>query len=209
MAKLIYDEIDSPIGALTLVVYDAGEGSEAALCQVEFGGWADASAGLRAWSARWCPEAIWEPVTETDNQLLPAPNRSLALPHQAEADEKDALAVMRQTKQELYQYFNGSLKKFTIPLRLFGTEFQRRVWRALLDVPYGRCVSYKDIASAIGDPKAVRAVGGANNRNPIAIIVPCHRVIGADGRMVGYGGGLSIKESLLALEGTSMKKHAL
>ncbi|MNC61239.1 Methylated-DNA--protein-cysteine methyltransferase [compost metagenome] len=86
-----------------------------------------------------------------------------------------------------------------------GTPFQERVWQALTEIPYGTVCSYKDIAGRIGSPKAVRAVGGANNRNPVAIIVPCHRVLGAAGHMVGYGGGLPIKEALLRLEGAAVR----
>lgn len=88
-------------------------------------------------------------------------------------------------------------------IRSAGTEFQLRVWKALLSVPYGATASYKDIAAAIGSPQAVRAVGGANNRNPVPIVIPCHRIIGAGGQLVGYGGGLPVKTALLELEGWS------
>ena len=89
---------------------------------------------------------------------------------------------------------------FDLPLAPKGTAFQQSVWRALESIPYGEVRSYGDIARQIGNPKACRAIGGANNRNPIAIVIPCHRVIGADGRLVGYGGGLDKKEMLLSLE---------
>lgn len=103
---------------------------------------------------------------------------------------------------ELDEYFAGDRKQFDVPLTFIGgTPFQRKVWHALRNIPYGEVRSYKDIASAIGTPKAVRAVGGANNKNPISIIVPCHRVIGSNGALVGYGGGLEKKEYLLKLEG--------
>ena len=95
---------------------------------------------------------------------------------------------------------DGKRKSFDLPLKPEGTEFQKKVWNALLDIPYGETRSYKDIAVAIGNPKACRAVGMANNRNPISIIIPCHRVIGANGSLVGYGGGLPIKIELLNLE---------
>ena len=97
-------------------------------------------------------------------------------------------------------YFEGDLKTFALPLQLEGTDFQIEVWHALQEIPYGKTVSYADIAKRIGRPKAVRAVGAANGQNPIAIIVPCHRVIGSNGSLTGYGGGLKNKEALLALE---------
>ncbi len=102
---------------------------------------------------------------------------------------------------ELKEYFEGSLTEFTLPLAPEGTEFQKRVWRALCTIPYGETRSYGEIAKLIGNPKACRAVGGANNKNPIMIVIPCHRVIGADGSLVGYAGGTDIKKRLLELEG--------
>lgn len=101
---------------------------------------------------------------------------------------------------QLTEYFLGKRKSFTFPIEMQGTDFQKRVWRALCDIPYGETRSYKDIAIAIGNPKACRAVGMANNKNPIAIVVPCHRVIGANGSLVGYAGGLEMKTALLELE---------
>ena len=103
---------------------------------------------------------------------------------------------------QLNAYFRGELREFTCRLDLIGTEFQKDCWKALLEIPYGITCSYADIAGKIGRPKAFRAVGQANHMNPIAIIVPCHRVIGASGTLTGYGGGLSTKEKLLRLEGT-------
>ncbi len=103
-------------------------------------------------------------------------------------------------RQELQEYFLGERTEFTFPLDLRGTEFQKRCWRALLEIPYGQTRSYAEIARAVGNPQAFRAVGMANNRNPIAIIVPCHRVIATDGSLCGYGGGLDVKEKLLRLE---------
>jgi methylated-DNA-[protein]-cysteine S-methyltransferase len=98
---------------------------------------------------------------------------------------------------QLDAYFAGTLRDFSVPLSLEGTEFRRRCWAALRDIPYGETRSYRDIAKATGNIKAVRAVGGANHNNPVSIIVPCHRVIGSDGSMTGYGGGLWRKEWLL------------
>lgn len=103
-------------------------------------------------------------------------------------------------KAQLRAYFKRELKQFDIPLAPVGTPFQLKVWQALRSIPYGELVSYKTIAKAISNPKAVRAVGGANGRNPIPIIVPCHRVIGSDGSLTGFGGGLQTKKRLIDLE---------
>lgn len=101
---------------------------------------------------------------------------------------------------QLKEYFNGSRKVFDLPYIMEGTDFQKKVWRALCEIPYGETRSYKEIAIQIGKGKAARAVGSANNKNPLAIIIPCHRVISADGKLSGYAGGIEIKESLLNLE---------
>ncbi len=101
---------------------------------------------------------------------------------------------------QLDAYFAGERTRFDVPLQLHGTEFERRVWNALLEIPYGETAGYGEIAREIGAPGAARAVGRANGRNPIAIVVPCHRVIGADGSLTGYGGGLPLKRALLDLE---------
>lgn len=108
--------------------------------------------------------------------------------------------LIKEAGRQLMAYLDGKLKEFVLPLNPAGTPFMQDVWQALLDIPYGRTCTYGDIAKAVGRPKAFRAVGMANNRNPIAIIIPCHRVIGADGSLVGYGGGLDLKTHLLALE---------
>jgi methylated-DNA-[protein]-cysteine S-methyltransferase len=111
---------------------------------------------------------------------------------------------------QLREYFAGERRDFDLPIRLNGTAFQQRVWRALQAIPYGETCSYGDIARAIGKPGAARAVGMANHQNPISIIVPCHRVIGRDGSLVGYGGGLDVKARLLELErgATATRSHA-
>lgn len=106
-------------------------------------------------------------------------------------------------KAQLRAYFKGELKQFDLPLAPVGTAFQLKVWQALRTIPYGELVSYKTIAQAIGNPKAVQAVGGANGRNPIPIVVPCHRVIGSDGALTGFGGGLKTKQRLIDLERSS------
>lgn len=118
--------------------------------------------------------------------------------HYGEIDESE---IVIKAKKQLQEYFEGNRKVFTVKTRpMVGTEFQQKVWNALKEIPYGQTVSYKYIAEIIGNPKGGRAVGGANNKNPIAIIVPCHRVIGANGKLVGYAGGLHIKEYILKLE---------
>ncbi len=105
-----------------------------------------------------------------------------------------------ETKRQLSAYFTGQLTLFDLPLAPTGTDFQKRVWAALAGIPYGKTVSYGGLARQIGQPNASRAVGLANGRNPISIIVPCHRVVGANGKLVGYGGGIGRKEALLELE---------
>jgi methylated-DNA-[protein]-cysteine S-methyltransferase len=108
--------------------------------------------------------------------------------------------MLAEAVRQLRAYFEGELRRFDLPLDLAGTEFQRRVWLELTRIPYGETRSYQEMANAIGAPKAVRAVGAANGANPVAIVVPCHRVIGAGGKLVGYGGGLPLKRRLLSLE---------
>jgi len=109
--------------------------------------------------------------------------------------------LIQKAAAQIEEYLNGKRKQFKLPLITHGTEFQKAVWQALQTIPFGETRSYKEIAAMIGRPKAVRAVGMANNRNPISIIIPCHRVIGHDGKLVGYGGGLPLKQRLLELEG--------
>lgn len=108
--------------------------------------------------------------------------------------------ILQKSVIQLEEYFQGARKGFDLPLAIKGTPFQQRVYAELLKIPYGEKRSYKQIAEALGSPGAMRAVGGANNKNPIPILVPCHRVIGADGSLVGYGGGLEKKRFLLELE---------
>lgn len=108
--------------------------------------------------------------------------------------------ISRQAEQELNEYLSGKRKSFDVKKKPVGTDFQMRVWDALLTIPYGETRTYKDIAEQVNCPKGYRAVGLANNRNPLMIFVPCHRVIGADGKLVGFGGGLDTKAKLLELE---------
>ena len=108
--------------------------------------------------------------------------------------------IIRQTIKQFDEYFRGKRKKFELPLNPKGTEFQKKVWLQLMNIPYGKTATYKDIATLIGNTNASRAVGNANNKNPIAIIIPCHRVIGSNNKLTGYAGGLDKKEKLLNLE---------
>ena len=114
--------------------------------------------------------------------------------------------VLAETAHQLQQYFAGERTDFDLPLRAEGTDFQRQVWNALSDIPFGELRSYRDIATSIGRDKAVRAVGAANGANPIPIVVPCHRVVGSDGTLTGFGGGLPAKKRLLAIEGITLTR---
>jgi methylated-DNA-[protein]-cysteine S-methyltransferase len=143
------------------------------LCKVEFGTFEANREQREGWARRWYGE--FELVEDTDGQLEPV-------------------------AEQLAQYFRRERERFEGEMDLRGTDFQKRVWLALQTIPYGETASYKHIAETIGSPKAVRAVGGANNQNPIPVIIPCHRIIGASGDLVGYGGGLPTKVHLLDLE---------
>ena len=116
------------------------------------------------------------------------------------AGTKKETLLIKKTKQELMEYFKMKRKIFDIPIKLDGTEFQVKVWTELLKLPYGETRTYLDIAKKIGNPNAARAVGMANNKNKIQIIIPCHRVIGSNKKLIGYAGGIKIKEKLLKLE---------
>ena len=116
--------------------------------------------------------------------------------------------VLRETERQLKEYFAGTRNQFELELDFTGTDFQKQVWQALLTIPFGETRSYSQIAEQIGNPKAVRAVGAANGRNPISIIAPCHRVVGASGGLTGFAGGLKAKQYLLTLEDRSQAKMA-
>lgn len=146
-----------------------------------------------------------------NNQLLQTPigwlnivadeSAVVAIEFDANPDSSETPnAVSRQCCEQLVAYFNGEIQDFDVPLKMNGTDFQRQVWQALNHIPYGETCSYGDIANRIGNPKAVRAVGAANGKNPIPIIVPCHRVIGSSGKLTGYAGGLDLKVWLLEHE---------
>jgi methylated-DNA-[protein]-cysteine S-methyltransferase len=150
------------------------------------------------WVAAECAEGLILRLTAAPSGL-----RSIELRPVKPLDGEPASGnpLLDEAVRQLRAYFAGSLRQFTIPLDPQGTAFQKRVWSELERIPFGEVRSYSQIAHAIGAPRAVRAVGAANGANPIAIVVPCHRVIGANGKLVGYGGGLPLKQRLLELEG--------
>ena len=111
--------------------------------------------------------------------------------------------ILRETERQLHEYFDGSRQSFSVPLDMRGTPFQQGVWKALLEIPFGQTRSYGELARQLGSPQAVRAVGAANGRNPLSIVVPCHRVIGASGKLTGFAGGLQTKAQLLDHEARS------
>jgi O-6-methylguanine DNA methyltransferase len=170
-------ELSTPIGDLVIAATDKG------LCAIEFGRYGEVESRLKKWSMRW---------HNTDDLVL-------VLPSDAERFTK-AEKILAAAAVQLRQYFARERNEFALELDMYGTDFQQRVWRALQRIPYGQTRSYKEVGFDIGAQRAVRAIGGANNRNPLAIVIPCHRVIGADGSLVGYGGGVHIKQFLLELE---------
>jgi methylated-DNA-[protein]-cysteine S-methyltransferase len=121
-------------------------------------------------------------------------------------DEDDELPVFEIAKEQLREYFEGERSTFDLDLDPSGTEFQKDVWNQLQKIPFGKTITYQDLAERVGRPKAVRAVGSANGRNPISIMIPCHRVIGADGTLTGYAGGLARKNQLITLERNTMNE---
>jgi methylated-DNA-[protein]-cysteine S-methyltransferase len=137
----------------------------------------------------------WLRLVASDHALL-----ELSFVQKGTAPSQNRNPILKNACLQLGEYFAKKRQSFDLPLELNGTHFQKSVWRALQNIPYGETCSYQDIAKATGNPRAVRAVGGANNKNPMAIIIPCHRVIGASGDLVGFGGGLKKKEFLLGLE---------
>lgn len=114
-----------------------------------------------------------------------------------EEKRKEVPPILEEAYKQLDEYFKGERKEFDLKLSLQGTTFQKEVWKELMNIPYGQVATYKQVAVAIGNPKAVRAVGNANNKNKLPIVIPCHRVIGSNGKLVGYAGGLSVKQWLL------------
>ena len=136
-------------------------------------------------------------IAENSRKITNVYFQSDAIPENVEITET---ALIREAFFELQAYLAGELKEFSLPLEPDGTVFRQSVWDALKQIPYGKTASYKDIAISIGNPLACRAVGLANNKNPIPIFIPCHRIIGVNGKLTGYRGGVEIKETLLELE---------
>ena len=134
--------------------------------------------------------------------LVAADGRGIsALRFHAQCVRWDQSPLLDLAQRELEEYFAGRRRAFSVPLSIHGTPFQEKVWRALAEIPCGEIVTYGEIARRIGNPKACRAVGMANHANPLPVFLPCHRVVGADGRLTGYAGGLEIKRKLLKIEG--------
>lgn len=138
-------------------------------------------------------------ITETDEQIV-----SVLFTDSIPEQESEQTPLIIKCVQQLDEYFAHERQQFDLPLSPQGTSFQKMVWEKLLEIPYGQTSSYLEIAKRIGNPKSIRAVGGANGKNPIVIIIPCHRVIGASGKLIGYGGGLWRKEWLLKHEQSVM-----
>ncbi|MEA2510491.1 MAG: methylated-DNA-[protein]-cysteine S-methyltransferase [Actinomycetota bacterium] len=147
------------------------------------------------------PTLIGQLVATAENGALTALYESETVPERAESIKARSETVFCRLGEQLDDYWKGEAVSFDIPVAPSGTPFQIRVWRALRDIPYGHTISYGELAQRIGKPTAVRAVGRANGANPIAIVIPCHRVIGGNGSLVGYAGGLERKKALLSLEG--------
>lgn len=129
---------------------------------------------------------------------------NLYLPNQLPDTVGEATPLLTEGRRQLLEYLSGTRTTFDLPLCAAGTPFRQRVWGALGEIPYGETISYKTLALRVDCPKGVRAVGQANHHNPISIFIPCHRVVGADGSLVGYGGGLALKRALLSLEGIAV-----
>lgn len=134
-------------------------------------------------------------ITEEDKYII-----AVNFNTESNIEDKET-EVIKETYKQINEYLEGKRRTFDIPIKMQGTEFQKKVWKELIKIPYGETRSYKQIAEGIGNPKASRAVGMANHNNPIAIIVPCHRVIGTNKKLVGYAAGLDIKQKLLGIEG--------
>ena len=174
LSSVSYYEYDTPVGLVRLV-------------------WQDGFLTALSLAGKSQPNAFWRRGELTYEEA----GRRLA---EGGARLGETAGIVR-TMKELQEYFEGKRREFTVPLRPEGTAFQKQVWQALLTIPYGQTRSYGQIAAQIGKPGASRAVGMGNHCNPIAILIPCHRVIGANGSMTGYGGGLDIKEYLVKREG--------
>ncbi len=147
--------------------------------------------------------------TEVGNIAISCNNKGITVIKKIEGaltcDYGEGTLLTNRAYEQLCEYLNGKRKLFDLPLDPQGTDFQKKVWQALCDIPYGETRSYKQVATAIGNEKASRAVGLSNNRNPIMMVIPCHRVIGSSGKLVGYAGGLNMKKQLLSMEKENVK----
>jgi methylated-DNA-[protein]-cysteine S-methyltransferase len=181
----LYQVIDSPVGPLLLTADESG------LTGIRFDG---------AWSAD--PSTSLGMTGDESSRASEASRGICTL-------DSEAAHVIAAARAQLDEYFAGRRTHFDLPLSLTGTPFQRRVWTALAEIPFGRTISYLQLARTVGDERAVRAVGGANGRNPLPIVLPCHRVIGADGSLTGFGGGIERKRWLLEHEGAIPKATTL
>lgn len=181
-------EIMTPCGPLTLLC------DGRALTAVRFGREADGAATAKTAQAG------------TIQSGAGAETRKKEMPAQEVQEMQEAQEILEQAAREIGEYFEGKRRAFAVPTAAAGTPFQQAVWNALKEIPYGETRTYGEIARRIGHPRASRAVGQANNRNPLPIVVPCHRVIGASGALTGYAGGLAVKERLLELERTPRRR---
>jgi len=181
-------EVESPVGVLRLAADDQG------LRQILFT------------KSKPHTDRAWPKINDVILSELPLRTKDLGEPPRrlnreaTQTIRREASILLKETIRQLRAYFSGELEHFDLPLAPHGTPFQLEVWRRLCEIPYGETISYGELARRIGNPKASRAVGLANGSNPIPIIIPCHRVIGSNGKLTGYGGGLPIKQKLLALE---------
>jgi methylated-DNA-[protein]-cysteine S-methyltransferase len=158
-------------------------------------------------SSYLCPSPIGPLTLVEEDGALAAVRFHPDLPRDAASFALPSTPLLRQAAAELWEYFAGQRRQFTVPLAPKGTPFQQKVWKALQEIPYGETRSYKEIAIAAGNEKACRAVGMANHRNPILIVIPCHRVLGKDGSLTGYAAGMKMKQALLDLEGIRYKER--
>ena len=181
-------EIMTPCGPLTLLC------DGRALTAVRFGREADGAATAKTAQAG------------TIQSGAGAETRKKEMPAQEVQEMQEAQEILEQAAREIGEYFEGKRRAFAVPTAAAGTPFQQAVWNALKEIPYGETRTYGEIARRIGHPRASRAVGQANNRNPLPIVVPCHRVIGASGALTGYAGGLAVKVRLLELERTPRRR---
>jgi methylated-DNA-[protein]-cysteine S-methyltransferase len=153
------------------------------------------------WAVATCAEDVQLRLTASPSGLR---SIDFKFDHPPSGEPASGNPLLDAAARQLRAYFAGDLRVFDIPLDPLGTQFQKRVWHELITIPFGEIRSYSQVAQAIGAPRAVRAVGAANGANPLPIVVPCHRVIGSSGKLVGYGGGLPLKQRLLGLEGCNM-----